>query len=431
MSRDALVVGINTYRYDRLKNLTAPAQDAEAIAKLLEDYGEFNVKRLPAVKDKQNNTICVGPNTKVTLTQLREAIVQLFKPEGRNIPDTALLYFSGHGLRRNQGIQEGFLATTDVNLNPDEENWGLGLQWLRQLLQESEVKQQIIWLDCCYSGELLNFDEANPGNRGKGRDRCFIAASREFEPAFEAIATNHSVLTTALLQGLKPSEHQQQVTNYTLISAIQENLPRFPQHPIFDNSGGTIHLTRSQEAIPKVGEVSENKVKDQSEQQELQSNSVMGQPTHSTSNVSSPRRQFQNLVQLWRMRTIQRRIYVLLSITASILLIGIVKVIIPPAFIKDVDVPEGQFNYTGTTSWSSVRCADNATGIDKEVYFHSKGHSTRCVLHSLHSSSLAGDRQVVSFHLLQAVPLDTIHGLVTKVPELYRARPCQLLSDLQ
>lgn len=32
MSRDALVVGINTYSYERLTALTPPAQDAEAIA---------------------------------------------------------------------------------------------------------------------------------------------------------------------------------------------------------------------------------------------------------------------------------------------------------------------------------------------------------------------------------------------------------------
>ena len=250
MSRDALVVGINTYSYERLSNLAAPAYDAEAVAKLLEDYGEFNVKRLPAVKDKENNTSRVGQKTQVTLTQLEAAIVQLFKPEGRNIPDTALLYFSGHGLRKNQGIQEGFLATSDTN--PDVGNWGLRLKWLRELLQESEVRQQIIWLDCCYSGELLNFDEADPGDRGKGRDRCFIAASREFEPAFEVIGTNHSVLTTALLQALEPKEKQ--VTNYTVVDAISQNLPKFPQRPIFANSGGIIHLTRTQEAIKQVAE---------------------------------------------------------------------------------------------------------------------------------------------------------------------------------
>ncbi|MBD2303251.1 pentapeptide repeat-containing protein [Nostoc sp. FACHB-190] len=261
MSRDALVVGINTYSYERLSNLTAPAIDAEAVAKLLEGYGEFNVKRLPAVKDKQNNTIRVGQKAQVTLTQLEDAIVQLFKPERRNIPDTALLYFSGHGLRKNQGIQEGFLATSDTN--PDVSNWGLRLKWLRELLQESEVRQQIIWLDCCYSGELLNFAEADSGDRGKGRDRCFIAASREFEPAFVGIGTNHSVFTTALLQALEPRENQQRVTNYTIVDAISQNIAKFPQRPIFANSGGIIHLTRTQEVIPEVWEVPENAVTSQ------------------------------------------------------------------------------------------------------------------------------------------------------------------------
>ncbi|MBD2778651.1 caspase family protein [Iningainema tapete] len=243
MIRDALVVGINTYSYERLRPLTAPAQDAEAIAKLLERYGQFNVKRIPSVKDKENNTVRVGQKTVVTLNQLEEAIVQLFKPEGKSIPDTALLYFSGHGLRKNRGIQQGFLATSDVN--PDSGNWGLSLQWLRQLLLESEVKQQIIWLDCCYSGELVNFAEADPGDRGKGRDRCFIAASREFEVAYEAIGSSHSVLTQALLLGLEPKQEQEQwVTNYTLIDILNQHWANYPQRPIFANSGSAINLTR-------------------------------------------------------------------------------------------------------------------------------------------------------------------------------------------
>ncbi len=243
MIRDALVVGINTYSCERLRPLTAPAQDAEAIGKLLERYGQFNVKRLPSVKDKENNTVRVGQKTVVTLNLLEEAIVQLFKPEGKNIPDTALLYFSGHGLRKNRGIQQGFLATSDVN--PDSGNWGLSLQWLRQLLLESEVKQQIIWLDCCYSGELVNFAEADPGDRGKKRDRCFIAASREFEVAYEAIGSSHSVLTQGLLLGLEPKQEQEQwVTNYTLIDLLNQHWANYPQRPIFANSGSAINLTR-------------------------------------------------------------------------------------------------------------------------------------------------------------------------------------------
>ncbi|MEH2149990.1 nSTAND1 domain-containing NTPase [Nostoc sp.] len=238
MSRDALVVGINTY--DRLKSLNAPAADGEAIAQILQQYGEFRVTRLPAVKDKENETIRIGKQTKVSLTQLERAIVQLFKPDGKP-PDTALLYFSGHGLRKNLGIQEGYLATSEVN--PDEGKWGLSLQWLRRLLQESEVRQQIVILDCCYSGEVLNFAEADPGDRGKGRDRCFIAASRDFEVAFEEINSQHSVLTAALLKGLEPKQDRW-VSNYTLVDLLNQEHHPFPQRPIFANSGEAINFTR-------------------------------------------------------------------------------------------------------------------------------------------------------------------------------------------
>ena len=247
MSRDALVIGINTYSYERLNSLTAPGRDAEAVAKLLEKYGDFKVTRLPAVKDKQNNTIRVGQKTKVTLTQLKQAIVQLFKPDGKP-PDTALLYFSGHGLREELGISEGFLASSDVN--PDMGSWGLSLQWLRRLLQESEVRQQIIILDCCYAGEVLNVAEADPGDRGKGRDRCFIAASRKFEVAYEEIGSNHSVLTSALIKGLEPKQ-ERWVTNYTLVDALTQQQNAFPQRPTFGNSGEPINLTRRWTGLKK------------------------------------------------------------------------------------------------------------------------------------------------------------------------------------
>ncbi|MBD2199281.1 MULTISPECIES: nSTAND1 domain-containing NTPase [Calothrix] len=254
MSRDALVVGINTY--DRLRSLNAPAADAEAIAQILEKYGEFQVTRLPAVKDKENETIRIGKQTKVSLTQLEKAIVQLFKPDGKP-PDTALLYFSGHGLRKNVGIQEGFLATSEVN--PEAGNWGLSLQWLRRLLQESEVRQQIVILDCCYSGEVLNFAEADPGDRGKGRDRCFIAASRDFELAYEDINSQNSVLTAALIKGLEPKQDRW-VSNYTLVDFLNQTHHPFPQRPIFANSGEAINLTRQWNTSPSNSAVQESAI---------------------------------------------------------------------------------------------------------------------------------------------------------------------------
>ncbi|WP_016952361.1 caspase family protein [Anabaena sp. PCC 7108] len=255
MSRDALVVGINSY--DHLPPLTAPAKDAEAIAKLLENYGEFKVTRLPAVKDRQNNTICIGQKTSVTVTQLEESIVQLFKPKGKP-PETGLLYFSGHGLLKDRGVQEGFLAATDIN--PKDGKWGLSLKWLRQLLQESDVSQVIIILDCCHSGELLNFDEADPGNRGKKGDRCFIAACRDFEKAYEEIDSTHSVLTKVLLKGLEPSQ-KGWVTNLDLAAFMNRKDHPFPQVSVCENSGQKINLTCSLAApIKEVAAKSENPI---------------------------------------------------------------------------------------------------------------------------------------------------------------------------
>jgi len=252
MSRDALVVGINTYQFEAW-NLKTPGENAEAIAQILERYGGFRVKRLPEVKDKANNSIRVGQKTKVTSTQLEDALVQLFKPEGSYFPDTALVYFSGHGLCKDRGIRGGnYLVTSDVN--PDLNNWGISLQLLRQLLQESPVRKQIIWLDCCYAGGLINMDEANPGEK-KGYSRCFIAGSREFEVAKEDISGQHGVMTQALLYGLDPSRCQgRKIINYTLIDSIIQYLEQqqitIPQRPLYSNVGEHIELIFA----PKVAE---------------------------------------------------------------------------------------------------------------------------------------------------------------------------------
>ena len=243
MSRDALVVGIN--QYENISTLRSPSEDAETLAQLLVEYGDFKVTRLPAVKDKQNNAHRVGRRSNVSLLQIEDALVKLFKPTGPNVPETAIFFFSGHGLRKERGIQEGFLATSEVN--PARNSYGLSLQWLRRLLQESPVQQQIVWLDCCYSGELLNFDEANPEERGQDRSCHFIAASREYEVAYEEVAGNHGVLTEALLQALDPNHRADgKVTNFTVTDFVRQRLSPATQLPLFHNSGGKIILTGRQ-----------------------------------------------------------------------------------------------------------------------------------------------------------------------------------------
>ncbi len=238
MSRDALIVGIN--QYQALPGLNAPAEDAEAVAARLQTQGEFRVQRLPEVI--KNKRPIVGHRLGVTTQALESLLVQLFKPKGKNVPNTALFYFSGHGLQREAGIQEGYLATSDTD--PNRGNFGISLNWLRRLLQQSPVRQIVVILDCCHSGELLTFRDADPGAR-PGIDRLFMAASREYESAYEALEGKHSIFTQALLSGLNPYEQEGgKVSSYALTEHISQQLRGELQQPLFESSGSEIVLTR-------------------------------------------------------------------------------------------------------------------------------------------------------------------------------------------
>ncbi|MBW4617266.1 MAG: SUMF1/EgtB/PvdO family nonheme iron enzyme [Desmonostoc vinosum HA7617-LM4] len=253
MNRDALVVGINQYPFlketptSKAKHLLTPANDAEAIAQRLEEYGDFRVRRLPETIQHQQRRVMFDGLVK--FDTLEDAIVQLFNPVGKNIPETALLYFIGHGLRKNRGgVTEGFLATSDVD--PRKNLWGVSLRWLRELLQKSPVKQQIVWLDCCYSGELFNFTQADLGTSLQEQTRFLIAASREFEPAQEDIDGKHGVFSHALWQGLDPRRQPDGlVNNDKLIEYIAQTLKDIPQQPIWYNPNREIMLTGEREDI--------------------------------------------------------------------------------------------------------------------------------------------------------------------------------------
>lgn len=239
MSRDALIVGISNYK--SLPRLSAPSRDAEDMARCLESFGESRVVRLPEAI--HNHKPVVSQQAGVTTKMLEAALIRLFKPSGKSIPHTAIFYFSGHGLQRNAGIQEGYLATSDTN--PDEGNYGLSLYWLRRLLQESPVRQRVIILDCCNSGEFFNILEADPGAKA-GTDRLFMAASREYEEAYESLTGSHSVFTQALLSALNPYKVKGSVVNgHHLIDAVNNQLKGELQQPLFESSGSEIVLTRS------------------------------------------------------------------------------------------------------------------------------------------------------------------------------------------
>lgn len=234
----AQVIGINYYpEYTTLKPLTAAAEDAEKIAQRLEQYGyrPFRAQCLPRTLNLKGESK-IDRQGAVKMQDLREAIANLFNPPPPNpIPETALFFFSGHGWCKTvAGKEEIFLATSDVL--PEADIYGIPLSLLGEQLQRSQAKRVVVWLDCCYSGELLKFIPTD-------KDYCFITATRSYETGVE-IPHTQGLLTQALLAGLNPENDADGIINsHKLADFIISRMPNTVQRPLIENSTRAILLT--------------------------------------------------------------------------------------------------------------------------------------------------------------------------------------------
>ena len=264
MSRKALVVGIN--RYPLLKDpetqkayhLKNCADDAEAIAQRLENYGLFEVERLPETIDAEGKPkVCPKPlpNRPIGAEDLKQEICALFHPTPSNSSkplQTALLFFSGHGLIDDStGIKKVYLATSRTN--PSAKLWGVSLDWLVEQIKNSPVRQIIIWLDCCYSGEFLDLVKQEIDNFLIGdRDFGLIAACQANKQAYELDESEHGILTEALLSALPPNNHLEAwLTNQELTEIVKTELSSKKQTPVCRNIGGEILLTDRPERLKR------------------------------------------------------------------------------------------------------------------------------------------------------------------------------------
>jgi uncharacterized caspase-like protein len=194
-----LALLVATYRYQDagLRQLTAPGHDAEALAEVLRDpeIANFDV------------TILINEPHHV----VGNAIGEFYRNRRRD--DLTLLYFTGHGLKDDQGHL--YLAMTNTRRD-DLLFTALSAYQIDSAMESCSSRQKVLVLDCCYSGAFpaghlsKAGGQVNTLEKFQGKGRVVLTASDATQYSFEG---NHiigegtqSVFTRFLINGLTTGE---------------------------------------------------------------------------------------------------------------------------------------------------------------------------------------------------------------------------------
>jgi YVTN family beta-propeller protein len=192
--RRALLVATYEYEDTGLRQLTSPAQDAEALAEVLED---------PAIAGFEVQVLINQPTSRVG-----EAIDEFYAASERD--DLTLLYFSGHGLKDDNGRL--YLAMKNTRRERLRFT-ALPTHMVNEAVEESSARQKILILDCCYGGAyaVQQFAKADSAVHTKselgGRGRIVLTATDSTQYAFEGSTVHgeaaQSVFTRHVVEGLR------------------------------------------------------------------------------------------------------------------------------------------------------------------------------------------------------------------------------------
>src|ERR671931_305088 len=155
----ALIIGNTEYIDSGLAQLTAPGKDAEDFAR--------------AIKSPE---ICAFDEVKILLNQpsfiVSEAIDEFF--DQKKPDDLLVLYFSGHGVRDELGSL--YLAVQNT-IRTRLRSTAIKSDYIREAMDQSRSKRQVLILDCCNSGAFPQGTKAEAGG-GMGLTQAFQGYGR-------------------------------------------------------------------------------------------------------------------------------------------------------------------------------------------------------------------------------------------------------------
>lgn len=208
--RKALIVGVK----DEKNPLKGSIKDAQKLANILsKNY------------DLSPNFYCdllLSSEMDITEGRLRNKVVDLFKYES----DVALFYYSGHGAFNEF---DSYLLTQDNKIG----DLGLPINDIIKLANQSPVKEIIIILDCCFSGQVGNFFGAKNNLAFIKNGVSILASSRKNQPSEER--HGQGVFSKIIIDALKgyAADILGNITVASIYNYADKLLNPFEQRPVF------------------------------------------------------------------------------------------------------------------------------------------------------------------------------------------------------
>jgi hypothetical protein len=192
----ALIIGNTEYTDPGLAQLTAPGKDTEDFARVLKDQEIGAFDRVDILLNQPSSSVI-------------EAIDEFFNQKKPD--DLLVLYFSGHGVRDELGGL--YLAVKNTN-RFRLRSTAIKSDFIRDAMDQSRSKRQVLILDCCNSGAFAQGTKAATGVSigtssafEAGYGRIILTASDSTQFAWEGDKvigeTDNSLFTHFLVEGLE------------------------------------------------------------------------------------------------------------------------------------------------------------------------------------------------------------------------------------
>ena len=190
MVKIALLIGVSEYE-PGLNPLPAATKDVEVMGQVLEnpEIGGFDEVKVLVNALRQ---------------EMEEAIEILF--DNRQKDDLLLLFFSGHGIKDEEGNL--YFATRNTRKNLLQSTT-VSAKDVHQVMKNSRSKREVVILDCCFSGAFgKELSAKGDGfvdikNQLGGEGRAVLTSSSSTQYSFELQGADTSTYTRYIVEGLE------------------------------------------------------------------------------------------------------------------------------------------------------------------------------------------------------------------------------------